>query len=235
MGFCLLVGIIGILEFYKAFEKIELKASKLIGLVALVALYILNIIDVFEQGVALWFFLVVLASLLYLFPSFENRRLEEAFLTGFGVFYVGYFSFHIILIGQTIYPLLVWLVFFTAFGTDIFAYFTGYLFGKHKLCPAISPKKTIEGAVGGILGSVILSGIFTLILLPDLLFHGIVIGILGSIIAQFGDLTASIIKRKIGIKDYGNLIPGHGGVLDRFDSVLFTAPFVYYYIVWIIQ
>jgi phosphatidate cytidylyltransferase len=73
-----------------------------------------------------------------------------------------------------------------------------------------------------------------LIVQPDLLIHGLVIGVLGSIISQFGDLTASIIKRKIGIKDYGNLIPGHGGVLDRFDSVLFTAPFVYYYIIWII-
>ena len=148
--------------------------------------------------------------------------------------YVGYFSFHIILIDQTPYSILIWLVVLTAFGTDIFAYFTGYLFGKHKLCPAISPKKTIEGAIGGVFGSVILSFAFIMIIQPDLLFHAIVIGVLGSIISQFGDLTASIIKRKIGIKDYGNLIPGHGGVLDRFDSVLFTAPFVYYYIIWII-
>ena len=234
MGFCLLVGIIGLLEFYKAFEKIGLKAENSFGMLGVVALYIINIVSNDEKGLLLWFFLVILGSLLYLFPSFEKRKPEEAFLMGFGIFYVGYFSFHIVLIDQTPYALLVWLVFFTAFGTDVCAYFAGYLFGKHKLCPSISPKKTVEGAIGGVIGSVILSVVFITIFQPDLLLHGIVIGFLGSIISQFGDLTASIIKRKIGIKDYGDLIPGHGGVLDRFDSVLFTAPFVYYYIIWII-
>lgn len=234
MGFCLLVGIIGLLEFYKAFEKIELKAGKTFGIVCLLGLYLINLLYVNQDVLFLWFFLVIIGSLLYLFISFENRKIEEAFLTGFGVLYVGYFSFHIVMIDQTPYSLSIWLVFITAFGTDIFAYFTGYLFGKHKLCPAISPKKTIEGAIGGVAGSVFLSIIFLLIFSPTLLLHGMIIGVLGSILAQFGDLTASIIKRKIGIKDYGNLIPGHGGVLDRFDSVLFTAPFIYYYIIWII-
>ena len=240
MGFCLLVGLIGLVEFYNAFEKIGLKASKVFGIFGLLALYIINLMTLYymgdrsQEGMLLWFFLVVIGSLLYLFVHFETRKPEEAFLTGFGLFYVGYFSFHIILIDQTPYSILIWLVVLTAFGTDIFAYFTGYLFGKHKLCPSISPKKTKEGALGGVFGSVILSLAFILIVQPDLLIHGLVIGVLGSIISQFGDLTASIIKRKIGIKDYGNLIPGHGGVLDRFDSVLFTAPFVYYYIIWII-
>lgn len=240
MGFCLLVGLIGLVEFYNAFEKIGLKASKVFGIFGLLALYIINLMTLYymgdrsQEGMLLWFFLVVIGSLLYLFVHFETRKPEEAFLTGFGLFYVGYFSFHIILIDQTPYSILIWLVVLTAFGTDIFAYFTGYLFGKHKLCPSISPKKTKEGAIGGVFGSVILSLAFILIVQPDLLIHGLVIGVLGSIISQFGDLTASIIKRKIGIKDYGNLIPGHGGVLDRFDSVLFTAPFVYYYIIWII-
>lgn len=240
MGFCLLVGVIGLLEFYSAFEKIGLKASKIFGISILLGLYIINVVSVFfvgdnsQQGILLWFFLVIIGSLLYMFVGFDTRKPEEAFLTAFGVLYIGYFSFHIILIDQTAYSTLIWLVILTAFGTDIFAYFTGYFFGKHKLSPAISPKKTIEGAVGGVVGSVILSVAFILIIHPDLLFHGIVMGILGSIISQFGDLTASIIKRNIGIKDYGDLIPGHGGVLDRFDSVLFTAPFIYYYIIWII-
>lgn len=240
MGFCLLVGLVGIFEFYKAFEKADLKASKVIGLLALVGLYIINIVNGLklgegsQEGILLWFFIVTIASLLYMFVDFENRKPEEAFLTGFGVFYIGFFSFHIILIDQNAYSILIWLVFIVAFGTDIFAYFIGYLLGKHKLCPAISPKKTIEGAIGGVIGSTLLSVIFMLIIQAELLLHGILIGVLGSIISQFGDLTASIIKRKISIKDYGDFIPGHGGVLDRFDSVLFTAPFIYYYIVWII-
>lgn len=240
MGFCLLIGIIGLLEFYKAFEKIELKASRTFGIAALLALYTINLLGIFfmadnsQEGMLLWFYLVIIGSLLYMFVPFETRKPEEAFLTGFGILYVGYFSFHIILIDQTPYASLIWLVVITAFATDIFAYFTGYLFGKHKLCPSISPKKTIEGAFGGVFGSVVLSVVFILIIQPDLLLHGIVMGVLGSVISQFGDLTASIIKRKIGIKDYGDLIPGHGGILDRFDSVLFTAPFIYYYIIWII-
>jgi phosphatidate cytidylyltransferase len=114
------------------------------------------------------------------------------------------------------------------------AYFSGFLFGKNKLCPKISPKKTIEGAVGGTIGSIVLSGIFGYFVMPEMLVHCLVIGLLGSIVAQFGDLTASIFKRKMGIKDYGNLIPGHGGILDRFDSVLFTGPIIYYYIVLVI-
>jgi phosphatidate cytidylyltransferase len=132
------------------------------------------------------------------------------------------------------YGILVWHIFLTAFGTDIMAYFTGYAIGKHKLCPKISPKKTIEGSIGGILGSVLLCGLFGYFVIPGLLLHCIIIGVLGGVVSQFGDLTASIFKRKMGIKDYGNLIPGHGGILDRFDSVLFTAPMVYYYIMLII-
>jgi len=127
----------------------------------------------------------------------------------------------------------VWLIFVISFATDTFAYFTGYLFGKNKLIPKISPKKTIEGSIGGILGStiscILFAYIFKLQILPL-----VVIGSLGSIVAQFGDLFASSIKRYVGIKDYGKLIPGHGGILDRFDSVILVAPFVYYAIMFFI-
>ena len=115
------------------------------------------------------------------------------------------------------------------------AYFTGYFLGKHKLCPKISPKKTIEGSIGGIIGSVVLSALFGYFFFERILIHCIIIGIIGGIVSQFGDLTASVFKRKMGIKDYGNLIPGHGGILDRFDSVLFTAPMVYYYIMLVLS
>lgn len=114
--------------------------------------------------------------------------------------------------------------------TDIFAYLTGKSLGRHKLCPVISPNKTVEGSIGGIVGTVavLLSLGFTLekanvmqVNLSALTIYAL----LSSIIGQFGDLSMSAVKRCLGVKDYGNLFPGHGGILDRFDSLLFIAPF----------
>ena len=229
---CLVIGIMGVREFYNGFRKLDVKPSLGIACEAAAALYAINLTGARYEWYMLWFFGVVLVSLLYLF-NIENRKLEDAMATITGIFYVVFFSFHVTLVDQTEYSSMVWLIVITAFGTDVMAYFSGYLLGKHKLCPKISPKKTIEGSIGGILGSVILSGIFGYFVMPDLLVHCLIIGVLGGIVSQFGDLTASIFKRKMGIKDYGNLIPGHGGILDRFDSVLFTGPMVYYYIVFI--
>lgn len=231
---CFLIGIMGVREFYNGFHAMGVKPNYGIAVAAAAALYIINIFGEKSEWYMLWFFGVVLVSMLYLF-NIEHRKLEDAMATITGIFYVVFFSFHVTLVEQAgPYGLMLWLIVITAFGTDIMAYFSGYLLGKHKLCPHISPKKTIEGSVGGVLGSVILSGLFGWFFLPDLLIHCLVIGVLGGIVSQFGDLTASIFKRKMGIKDYGHLIPGHGGILDRFDSVLFTGPMVYYYIVLVI-
>jgi phosphatidate cytidylyltransferase len=119
-----------------------------------------------------------------------------------------------------------------SWGCDVFAYFTGVLFGKHKLIPEISPKKTIEGSIGGIvfatLGFLLLG--FIMSKTGDASPNYIVLsvaGILCSVVSQIGDLIASLIKREHGIKDYGNIFPGHGGVLDRFDSILAVAPVLY--------
>ena len=117
-----------------------------------------------------------------------------------------------------------------AFLSDTGAYFAGRAFGQHKLAPVISPNKTIEGAVGGVLGATVGMVIYALVL--DLFFrdiqvsyvYAIIYGILGSLAAVFGDLCFSAVKRQAGIKDYSNLIPGHGGILDRFDSVILAAP-----------
>jgi phosphatidate cytidylyltransferase len=124
----------------------------------------------------------------------------------------------------------VWLIVFSAFATDIFAYFTGRAIGKHKLAPTLSPKKTVEGGIGGVVGSVVVCGLFGYFAIPDFFVHCVVIGALGGVVSQLGDLTASAIKRRLGMKDYGSLIPGHGGLLDRIDSLLFTAPLVYLYL-----
>lgn len=128
----------------------------------------------------------------------------------------------------------VWLVFLSCWGCDTLAYCTGMLFGKHKMSPVLSPKKSVEGAVGGVIGAGILTLIYLLVVRNQMgLDNGqiavlIVIVMLGSLISMLGDLSASAIKRFYNIKDYGNLIPGHGGVLDRFDSIIICAPIVYY-------
>lgn len=119
----------------------------------------------------------------------------------------------------------------SAWSSDTLALFTGVLFGKHKLAPNISPKKTIEGSIGGILGGIIGMVIFTYVVRTYFAFDfsyilAILIGIMGSILGQIGDLSFSTIKRTYKIKDYGYIIPGHGGILDRFDSVIFVAPLV---------
>lgn len=117
--------------------------------------------------------------------------------------------------------------------TDSCAYFSGYAFGKHKLAPTISPKKTIEGSIGGILGVVVILTAYALISanifnITANVANAIIIALVCSVLSQLGDLCASIIKRENNIKDFGNIMPGHGGVMDRFDSFLFVAPAVYY-------
>lgn len=116
-----------------------------------------------------------------------------------------------------------------AFVADSGAYFAGRFFGRHKLAPIISPKKTIEGAVGGVICTVIFVMLYGLVLQVAFHFHvnylaGLVYSVLGSTISIVGDLTYSVIKRQVGIKDYGNVLPGHGGILDRFDSMSLVAP-----------
>ena len=119
-----------------------------------------------------------------------------------------------------------------SFGSDTFALFAGMAFGRHKLAPLVSPKKTVEGAVGGLLGGVLgmllirWIGLLTLDAEICTVFQALMLGLLGSVVGQIGDLSFSVIKREFGVKDYGKLLPGHGGILDRFDSVSFVAPFV---------
>lgn len=243
---CFVISIMAAYEFFRGFRHMDIKPCYPIALCSIAALYILGMlrrlavsaggavqpcIAVFgsEQWILLWIFATVLACLLYLF-SIEKRKPEDAMVTLTGIFYVGFFCYTIGELALSEMNIFVWLVIITAFGTDICAYFAGVTMGKHKLCPKISPKKTWEGAIGGVLGSVILSGVFGLFFAKAFLPYCLIIGFIASIASMFGDLTASIFKRKMGIKDYGNLIPGHGGILDRFDSVLFTGPVIYFYI-----
>jgi phosphatidate cytidylyltransferase len=231
---CLILGFMAMRELFRAFGSAGIKPSLPIGALALLALYGIEfLVPQAERGYAsaLWLALAVFASFLYLFDV-KGRRLEDGMATITGILYTGFLSFHITLVDRGGHPLMVWLIFLSAFGSDILAYLAGSALGRHKLCPAISPKKTVEGAIGGLVGGVAFCGAFGALFMPGLLAHCLAVGLIGGAVSQLGDLTASIFKRKLGIKDYGNLIPGHGGILDRIDSVLFTAPLVYYYI-WI--
>ena len=130
---------------------------------------------------------------------------------------------------------LITMAFAIAFMCDGAAYFGGRAMGRHKLCPSVSPKKTVEGAVwgvvGGVAGALILRAVFAFAFrwATPSLPATIVLGVIGSLAGQIGDLTASLLKRYSGIKDYGSLFPGHGGVMDRFDSVIFTLIVMYCY------
>jgi phosphatidate cytidylyltransferase len=129
----------------------------------------------------------------------------------------------------------VWLIFVSSWVSDTFAYLTGVTLGKHKMTPKLSPKKSVEGAVGGVASSVLVGALYgyivsahmtQMVLSPVFVFAAA--GGIGALLSIVGDLAASAIKRNFEVKDYGSIIPGHGGILDRFDSVIFTAPVVYW-------
>ncbi len=223
---------VAVRELFDGFKNMDIKASGVVAFAALVLLYGAHFLFPGERELLIpWIVLSVVASSVYIF-KIDKHKIEDALATILGIVYVELFIYHVVLVDESPYPMLKWMIFITAFCTDIFAYFTGYFLGKHKLCPNLSPKKTIEGAIGGIVGTAIASVAFAFFFVPGEMAKMALLGILGAIVAQLGDLTASAFKRKMGIKDYGNLIPGHGGIMDRFDSVIFTAPMVYYFIVF---
>lgn len=147
-----------------------------------------------------------------------------------GTLYVGLMCYFYLL--RTLPDGWIWLIFMFAgtWASDTLAFFTGKAFGRKRIAPVISPKKTLEGAVGGLTGSVLCACLFAFIypFLP--LLKMLVLGLLLGVAAGVGDLLESVFKRQAGVKDSSALIPGHGGILDRFDSALFTAPLVYYYV-----
>lgn len=165
----------------------------------------------------------------------KNSDVEDSLFDIWALLYISFFlslSIPILYYPKGIYYIVLGLI--SCYSCDTFAYFVGVAFGKHKLIPEISPKKSIEGSIGGIIGAIIMSGVAGIIYtnyfgfnLP--FFHYLLLGFFISIFAQFGDLTASMVKRKFHVKDYSDLIPGHGGMLDRIDSLLFTFGILYFY------
>ena len=185
--------------------------------------------------------LYVVLTFIFMLLKFETTKFEQAVIALFASVCVP-FSFSLMIVFRDIYKyfdgytkidgiFLLVLSFFAAWMTDIFAYFVGSKFGKHKLCPKISPKKTVEGAIGGvifcIISAVIIWVLFQNIFMPQLKFNFfglLILAVLNAVISIIGDLSFSLIKRSLDIKDYSSIFPGHGGMLDRFDSIIFTAP-----------
>ncbi|MBR0468887.1 MAG: phosphatidate cytidylyltransferase [Mogibacterium sp.] len=235
----LIIAIMGLQEFYNGWKNIDVHPSREIGLIMTVFLFVTAVpyglgmkgsVPRFYENmmvICIWLFIAVAAGLIYGW-KIDKRGPYDAVATVTGLVYIPFFTYHMVLIDMTDYSLFIWIVVIAAFGSDIFAYFTGYFLGKHKMAPVLSPKKTIEGAVGGLIGSSVLSWVFGLVFMKDMAIVCLVLGLVGGAAGMAGDLTASAFKRKMGIKDYGKLIPGHGGIMDRFDSVIFVAPVVYY-------
>lgn len=169
--------------------------------------------------------LLLMFVYVFTFPKYSAKKVFAAF---FAVVYVGFLFSCIyqtrMLEGGNFH---VWLIFISAWGADTCAYCVGMLFGKTKLAPILSPKKSVEGAIGGVIGASVLGLVYALCVKESILSY-LIICLFGAVISMIGDLSASAIKRNTDIKDYGTLIPGHGGILDRFDSILFTAPVIYY-------
>ncbi|MGN0159517.1 MAG: phosphatidate cytidylyltransferase [Brotaphodocola sp.] len=229
----LLISLIGMFELYRVL-KIEKKALGVVGYLTAVAYYML----VWFEGqhyvtlMAIAALMVLMTLYVFTFPKYKTEEVSIAF---FGIFYVAVmlsYLYQVRAMTDGIY--LVWLIVISSWGCDTCAYCTGMLLGKHKLVPVLSPKKTVEGAVGGAVGSLLLGLLFAFLFgahLSELGNPYVTCGgscFIAALISQVGDLAASAIKRNHQIKDYGNLIPGHGGILDRFDSVLFTAPAIYF-------
>ncbi len=237
------LSVIGMFEFYRAVSK-NITFSHYIGFAFAIVYvifmdYIINESNIFNIFVSM--FLVVLLCHMVIFHHKEN--ITNTLVAFFGFFYACFLLSHIFLVREYTYgEFFVWLIFMTAFGCDTGAYFTGVFFGKHKLIPDLSPKKTIEGSIGGIVTATLICVIYGFCIEKYFVIENVntiylclITGIVGSILSQIGDLAASAIKRHVGIKDYGNIIPGHGGILDRFDSVLLTAPVVYYVMIFSIK
>jgi len=182
-------------------------------------------------------FAYIISLFVIMLAKHKSIKLADIALIIIGGVYIAYLITHIILVRNLeLGHFLVWLIFLGAFMTDTFAYFTGIFFGKRKLCPEISPKKTIVGAVGGTLGcglSFVLFGVILQQFQPELSANlplMFAFGLICALAAQIGDLTASVIKRQYNVKDFGKILPGHGGFLDRFDSILLVAPTVFVFL-----
>ncbi len=231
----LCVSLIGMQELYKAtgVHKDKFELLEIVSYLGVIAYYVVMALlpSAFHTPALILSVLLIMFVYVFTYPKYQVAQIMSAF---FGIVYVGVMLSYVfqtrMLEGGSF---LVWLIFLCSWGCDTCAYCVGVLFGKHKMAPVLSPKKSIEGAVGGVVGAALLGALYAWAISgynPESahtpLIYAIICAI-GALVSMVGDLAASAIKRQQGIKDYGTLIPGHGGILDRFDSVIFTAPIIY--------
>lgn len=235
LPFTIVVGaltFLGIKEFNAMLEKDCIKPVKLLSYFTAFAIIVVSYLgnDFLLNAMIVFPFILLF---IFLILTYHKYKLKDIIYTFFGTVYNAVLFSYLILIrlhtnngfGMTI------LLFACVWVNDSAAYFLGSYFGKNKLCPKISPNKTIEGSVGGVLGGLIPAIIGGVIFLKLGLAHSVIIGLISAVLGQLGDLAESIIKRTFKTKDSGRFMPGHGGVLDRFDSILFVVPVLYYYTV----
>lgn len=233
------VGAVSLLAVYELYTAVGLNKNLPIMIIGLVGA-ITIIFNSYSDNSYLYFILFALVFAYCLDMLFTNGKtnLKDIGIAIFGIVYIVLSMMHIVYARKLDFGKFnLFIIIIGACSTDIWAYFIGVFFGKHNLCEKISPKKTVEGSIGGFVGSVVF-----LILTAELISRFaldvkgvnyaeiIVLGMLCSVFAQLGDLSASVIKRQFGIKDYGHILPGHGGFMDRIDSIIFVAPMVYYFL-----
>lgn len=248
----LIFSAIGLYEFYKSFKEKGHKPMQPLGMMYLLfplATFFPKMFDAapmsvkFADGSCAVDFFTFLQILIFtgiaiaLVITYPKFNIIDATVTMFGGFYVVVgFSYFIFLDNMTGGTFLIILALLGCIAADTLALFSGKLFGKKKLCPKLSPKKTVAGSIGAFIGTVVVLMIYgSVIWFADIyrgvpLYHYAILGIIIGGLTQAGDLFASAVKRYSGIKDFGNLIPGHGGILDRCDGYLIVIPFVYYYL-----
>ncbi len=231
-----LISVIGMYELNRVFG-VEKELPGLLSYVTTIVYFLQlrfsYLADV--QLIFVAFLILLLAIYVFTYPKYKADQIIASF---FGLFYVAImlsFIYQLRSIEGGFY--LVWLIFLCSWGSDTCAYCVGMLFGKHKMSPILSPKKSVEGAIGGVAGAALLTLIYSLIFADQMSLTTIniivlcITAMITALVSMVGDLAASAIKRNYDIKDYGTLIPGHGGILDRFDSVIIVAPIVYYMVV----
>lgn len=233
-----ILSVIGLFELYRALEidkSIMAAAGYLFDILIFVTLYFE--FDNLLIAIFVTYFVFIMALYVIAWPKYEVTHVTKAL---FSIFYAGLcmsYLYQMRVLENGIFY--IWLIFIGAWGSDTCAYLTGILIGKHKIPSTLSPKKTIEGCVGGIAGAALIGfiyGIWADNHMDVTWYYSIIFSIVGavsSVLSQIGDLAASAVKRNSEIKDYGRLIPGHGGVMDRFDSILFIAPIIYYMLIFI--
>lgn len=227
------IAFLSLSEYFNAVSKIS-NPVKWVGYLCCISIAFIHIIP--PEWLQIIVTLSVPTILLLLFAQIIATDMKTDFkditFTFLGICYVVFFMMFVAFVdGMPNGNILIWYIIISAWGTDICAFFVGKLLGKHKFSK-VSPKKSVEGCIGGALGAVILILIYTYIVNTfwAMNYSYLIMGLIGialSFIGQIGDFAASSIKRYVDIKDYSNLIPGHGGMLDRIDSLLFIAPFAY--------